>query len=345
MTLHNRLLLTYGYLVFLVILGAVSAAFGFRDLGASIGGVLGQNFESVRASTGMLEGLERQDSAMLALLMDKANARRSLEEAEAAFRDALAHAERSISIAQEQAILTSIAGDFETYRRARDELIQNTPDRPLEQYERLVYPAFDAVKTGILALIDVNHDAMVRADEQAMRSATTRAALHALLVAAAVVSLAPLARMLRRDVLGRIRELSDVAQAIAGGDARRRATIDHNDELGMVARQLNSVLDQVQQARSEAGGRLARERRLLRAVVSSLGAPAALAAADGQLIVDTLAPEMRRQLVPLIQHHCRADVAREVDLETPAGRFTLRPLEPDGGALLGWLVVMAPRTP
>ena len=70
MRIRTRILVGYGYLVGLLVLGAASAAIGFQQLGAAIDRVLAENIDSVRASIAMLESLERQDSATLRLLIE-----------------------------------------------------------------------------------------------------------------------------------------------------------------------------------------------------------------------------------------------------------------------------------
>lgn len=341
MNLHNRILLTYSYLVVLVVLGAVSASLGFRDLGASIEAVLGENFESVRASTAMLESLERQDSAMLALLLGESDARADLELAQESFVQSLQQARDNVTIDGEAPLLAQLEREFEEYRRSREALLEQAPERPLRAYEVSTYPAFERVKDRILELVDLNHEAMLQADLEAQRSATTRAALHGLLVAVAVLSLAPLVRSIRRDVLDRVRELADVAASIAAGDRRRRASVTQNDELGLVARQLNTVLDQLQRAETEAAGEMDRDRRLLHALLEHLGTPAALATRDGRLLASTLEAELVPALAEVLEAHLEDDDAHH-RIDVDGRSMQLWPLRAGGDRLIGWLAVQDP---
>jgi len=81
---------------------------------------------------------------------------------------------------------------------------------------------------------------MVEADHSAQRSAAVHAAMHSLL---ALLSLALLSRAIRRNLLSRLGRIVPVSEAVAAGDMDRRAADDHPDELNLVARQLNAVLD------------------------------------------------------------------------------------------------------
>lgn len=312
MNLQTRILLAYGYLVILVVVGAMAAAVGFRELGVSVESVLGENFESVQASISMLESLERQDSALLSALLGEPEARQDLAEAERTFLQALERARNNVTIEGEADLLDALSADFDSYREHRIALVEEAPEQPLVAYEVSTYSAFERVKDRILELVDANHQAMREADVAVQRSAATRAALHGLLVALAVLSLAPLVRSIRVNVLNRIHELAAVASSIAGGDRRRRATADQDDELGLVARQFNAVLDQLQRAEAEAAGETARDRQLLRALLEQLGAPAALARGDGRLVASTLDPELLQEVAVALDNQELPDDERSL---------------------------------
>ena len=223
MILRTRILLGYWYLALLVVVGAAAAALGFHALGSSIGTVLKENFESVQASMQMLDALERQDSAVLALLLGDSAYRAQLQQSELDFRTALRRAGSNVTIEAEQPILEDIETRYDEYTAARDSLLETRHERPLAAYEATTFPLFDTLKVQVYSLLDVNHQAMVQADRRAQRSARQRAMGYGLLVAVALLSLVVLSEALGRHVLSRLSELRSVAQAIAEGDRSRRA--------------------------------------------------------------------------------------------------------------------------
>ncbi len=288
MRLATRILLGYWYLVILLVIIAAGAALGFHTLGSNIGKVLTENFDSVRASTAMMESLERQDSAVLALLLGREGARHALETSEISFRQALGRARANITLPEERPVIEDIEQRFAAFAAARDQLLEATPEQPLRAYDEETFPKFEAVKAGVIHLLEINHQAMVEADRRAQTTASQRATILALLVLLALFSLAFLSRALNRTLLERLDELAKVAEAIAGGGFDRRAAAQYPDELGAVARQLNAVLDRQQEVESAMEGRTSLYRDLLVGLLGALPRPAAIVGFDGRILGSTL---------------------------------------------------------
>jgi len=345
MKLHTRLLLAYGYLVTLVLVGAAGAAIGFFGLGANIATVLEDNFESVRASMDMLEALERQDSAVLTALLEKEHARRDVESSEASFVEALSRARGHVTEEDQRPVLESIAARFDQYRQARDRLLSSPTERSLANYESECFPQFESVKEGVRRLLDLNHAAMVRADRDAQAIAAQRAVGYAVLTALALLSMGWLSRGLRLNVISRLDELRSVAQAIGRGDLRRRASERQADELGSVARALNELLDSHEELRGRSQAREARLRELLVGRVEAENAPAALLGLGGEIVASTFGDEETSAVVSVAEglRECVPDdlatagrVERRVECAGKALRFRL--LVAGGKRAAGWSV-------
>ena len=341
MRLATRILLGYWYLVILLLIIAVGAALGFHTLGANIGRVLTENFDSVRASTAMLESLERQDSAVLSQLLGKQGARESLRTSEEAFTEALGRARANITIAEEVAVIEDIENRFAAFTAARDHLLEATPEYPLRAYEEEAFPKFEIVKSRVIDLLEINHRAMVEADRQAQAMALRRATTLALLVLLALFSLAFLSRAMNRTLLERLDELAEVAEAIAVGRFDRRAAADYPDELGAVARQLNAVLDRQQEFQSVTEGRTALYRELVVALLAALPQPAAVVGLDGRILVSTLDSAADEQLEKEAAKVSATDLSADrTEFDTQAGRVALRLLRAGAERPIAWLVTV-----
>lgn len=339
MRLATRILLGYWYLVLLLVIIAAGAALGFHTLGSNIGRVLTENFDSVRASTAMIESLERQDSAVLALLLGKNEARRALEASEESFRQGLRRARANITLPEEGPVIEDIEQRFAAFVTARDQLLEATPEHPLRAYDEETFPAFEAVKAGVINLLEINHQAMVEADRRAQATASQRATILALLVLLALFSLAFLSRALNRTLLERLDELAEVAEAIAGGSFDRRAAAQHTDELGAVARQLNAVLDRQQEVESAMEGRTALYRDLLVGLLGALPQPAAIVGFDGRVLGSTFDAAIDAGLeraAPRIAELDRSSA--EATLEIEGGTLGLRLLRVGTERPLAWLI-------
>lgn len=282
MTLRARLLLGYGYLVALLLVVAGSAALGFLGLSAGIEVVLDENFESIRAAMTMTEALERQDSAILALLIEgrlgaAEGAAASLAEQEEVFRQALERAAGNVTEVDEPAVLERIRDRYEAFRQARDELVAESPERPLAAYNREVFPRFSQVKQDVRLLLTINQRAMIEADREAREAAIQSGTWLGFLVVIALVSLVFLSRALQRQILARLEELRTGVGSIAAGKHRRLREMG-SDELGLIARNVNGLLDRYEELECRTRGRVSQERRL---VLGLLGA-----AGDGAVLYD-----------------------------------------------------------
>ena len=284
MTLRLRLLLGYGYLVALLLLATGSAMLGFLHLSSTVDVILGENFASITAAMRMLDALERQDSATLAALIEGRTAVAEMKTHEDAFLAALAEAEGNVTEQAEQPVLEHLRRDYGVYREARDELLASQPQSPLRAYNSRVFPAFSAVKSGVFQVLDLNHDAMIAADRETRQAAIQNGAWLGFLVSIALVSLVFLSRALQRRVLARLDDLRRSMRAIAGGEFHRRLRDDEADELGMVARHFNQLLDQLQQVEARMRGRLSQERQAVLGLVRQVGEGAALYDLSGRLL-------------------------------------------------------------
>ncbi len=344
MNLRTRLFLGYGYLVSLLVISAAGAALGFQQLGADIGRVLVENIESMRASTMMLEALERQDSAVLGVLLGKPTSKELLVNSEKSFLEGFEAARSNINLPGEDEVVGAISRHFEAYRGVRDALLAGPHEDPLRVYGEETFPRFEAVKDGVLTLLEINRQAIVEADRNAQQSANRRAVLHGLLVAIALLSLGFLSREMRRNILDRLDELKSVAEVIASGDRSRRASVRHKDELGLVAQQINAILDREREVEGRTTTRFTEQQQWIIALLKHMDRPAALVSSAGDVIASTLAPEVEgilRMEVPKRLPDIAKGLADSQNIEYGAHHFHLDRLGVDEYRSAGWLVSLA----
>jgi methyl-accepting chemotaxis protein len=341
MSLRARILLGYWYLVALLVVSAVAAALGFHRLGSNIGTVLEDNFDSVRSSMLMLDALERQDSAVLALLLGDQGSAALLEDAEKTFARAVRAARDNVTIPEEAPVLDEIERRYVRYAEARTRLLQEVRDRPLQAYEEETFPRFMEVKDTVFGLLELNHRAMIEADKRAQRSARLRALGHGSLVLVALLSLVVLSQALGRSVLDRLSDLASVAAAIAAGDRLRRATAMPRDELGSVAEQLNAVLDRLAEMEGSAMGRLNQERQLTLALLNELPMSAAIVSLTGAVVASTLSGGRTQEVEAAARRLPRPEEwsAGDAPMEVEDRGLTFRPLRASGLRALGWLAM------
>lgn len=350
MNLGTRILLGYGFLITVLVLTAAGAALGFHQLGRGIEMVMAENFESVRAATQMLEALERQDSASLSLVLGKREAAADLEAQRKRFIRELDKAGANITIDEERSVIANVRRLFASYSAALDTLIASGPAATLAAYDTSTLPRFVAVKDAVLRLLALNHQAMLDADMSARRFAMRGSIVLGVVVAVTLLSFGFLSRLLNRDLLLRLIDMNNAVKDVAAGDLGRRFDPVQDDELGLLARQLNAALD----ARSEAEGRmkgmLSQQRQLLFAMLEQWGKGAALIGLDGMVIASTLTEERNRVINDnreAIRERARAAIRKaqadfqntKLQIVTEEGdTLLLTPLVASRQRPVGWIV-------
>jgi hypothetical protein len=354
MNLRTRILLGYGYLVAVLVVTAAGAALAFHHLGQGIEGVMAENFESVRAAMGMLEALERQDSACLSALLDEQGAAAALEQEEKEFLRALEQAKANVTIQGERPVIEDVGRLFSGYKAARDSLLASRPATPLAAYELDTFPRFQAVKASVIRLIELNHQAMREADISTRQFAMRGSIVLGMVVALAFLSFGLLSRLLNRHFLVRLADMKSALGDIATGNLLRRFDPVLDDELGLLARRLNAALDAEARAEGSAGGLLSQQRQLLLGMLERWGEPVAVVAIDGMLIASTLSEERERAVVKIegaIRDKGRAalrdatGVLRNTKLQitTEGGEIlSVSPLLTGPQRVVGWIVTFPP---
>lgn len=284
MTLRGRLLLAYGYLVGLILLASGVAIVGFVGLSEGIEVVLKENFASIDACMRMLGALERQDSVTLAVLLDDPARAAELEPLEKEFGEALDEAEGNITEENEPRILQAIRSEYTIFQQRRDELIENRPDRPLVIYESEVFPRFTNVRQQVRTLLDINHDAMVKADHEARAKAIRNGAALAFLVTIALMSFILLSRALQTRILARLAALQADIASVGSGDLDRRLHEAGADELTTIARHVNALLDRLRAQQAGSRARLSLERQLTLGLLREIGHDVSLYSLSGDLL-------------------------------------------------------------
>ncbi len=355
MTLRTRILLGYGYLIGLLLLSVSVAAVNSQRVAGNSKQVLERNIRNLTHAITMIEKLERQDSETLLALLQPTTGT-SLDDAERAFDAALTSADdlsKTNVDDEDRPTLAAVRTNFEEYRKARAELLSRVYDDPLtaaEDYRGATQKALLLLKAELDDYVTRKTESLKQANDEASRSALEGAVLLGVMVTVALLSLGFLSRSLQRDVLGRLTEVGHVTEAIAAGDRRRRVRDFYQDELGLVARQLNAALDRQQELESQMQGRLLEQRRVLVGLMFQWPTPAGMIGIDGEIVASTLNVEDEAELhrltprvraaagVLMKRRFVKADEL-SVDIKANDGRrlVQIRALASGDNQIAGWL--------
>jgi hypothetical protein len=346
-TLRLRLLLAFAYLVALVLATAVSATLGFLYLASGIDRVLTENFATVTASVRMRSALDAMDRAALLARSPAGVPREVRGEPEAEFRRALAEAEANVTEVAEPAALNTLRAAFEAYALARTRFVESGSATTVDPggglaYESALAPPRGAVEDAILDLLTINEQAMFRAEAAAKRSAVRSATVLGALVALSLLSFVFMSGALHRDVLDRLDELREGVSLLGSGDRVRRLREHGGDELSVIAREVNRLLDRQQETESSARARVGRGHRLALGLLTRCGDGAAIFGTDGSLLAGSLEdPELHDAVGARLRESEPA--AGPISLQPlPGARLRAEVLGHGPGSLDAWLVTTDP---
>jgi PAS domain S-box-containing protein len=298
MNLRTRLLI--GYMIFVGALAAIGAwsAWHVHEMGEAPQRILVDNYEDVVTVQEMMSSIGRQDSAaLLALLGQRERAMERLAQYRRRFDESLLKAEERITEPGEAEIFDSIRRARETYYRRVDGLFAaldgsragvrssergRGPDG-LDPNEQLVQiePLFNRLREDCQRLLQLHNQAILRKSMEARRVAQVWFFTTVGLVSSLVLSGVVLAIFLSSRIVRPVRELTETAAKIAGGDLEVKARVDSQDEVGILATEFNRMAERIRELRRSDLGKLTVAQQTTEAAIDSLYDPVIVTDAEG----------------------------------------------------------------
>jgi NtrC-family two-component system sensor histidine kinase KinB len=264
-----------------IIIGSVVT----RALARGSEDILKDNYRSVLAAERMKEAAERIDSGLLFAALGQPT--RGLAQIDAnlpRFDGELREQEANITETGERDATVRLRAAWTTYRAAVAEL-RAAPDvgALAERYFAQILPAFLAVKGAADEILTLNQDAMSHKSNRAQRLAGRwNTLLVAVSIAGLVLGLIASSIMTSR-VLRPLGVLGQTARRLGEGDVAVRARVDSGDEIGALARELNTMAERIQKYRQSSLGELLEAQLAAQATIDSLPDPVLVVALDGEL--------------------------------------------------------------
>ena len=257
MTLKKKILIGYGVVFVLMGLVVVWAVTNLVSLGKASDAILRENYRSILAAENMVDTLERQDSAVLLILLgDAEKGIHQFRENESMFLQWLARAKDNITIQGEGELVQSIEANYAKYRREFSALtdLRDAAKPPLQvpYYQEAIFPLFAEVRDSCIRLRNLNEETMYAASLKA-GSVANRAIWSTVFVATSALIVALVFSLLLAERIVRpLRRFMEASRKISGGDYAVQVPVETDDELGRLAGEFNqmaSQLGQYQEAR------------------------------------------------------------------------------------------------
>jgi len=192
MRLRLKILSGFLILALMLSLAGVWSIYELKSSSFAVEDLLSENYKSINAGKAMIEALEREDSAVLLLMLGRWQEGRSiLASADSLFRQGFEVAAHNVTIPGEDAHIEAIRSDYDAYKAIWEKPIMDTErEGNLSWYFETTHDAFAEAKASVNGLIALNDRTMFET-ASAMRQGADRAVMPGIvaIVAALVFSL------------------------------------------------------------------------------------------------------------------------------------------------------------
>lgn len=281
-TLRKKILVGYGMVLALVIVVFVWAFIHLLGLGQASEAILSENYKSILAAENMIDAIERQDSAILLVMLGYGDeGLRQFRENESQFLQWLGRAKDNITIEGEDKIVSTIDTGYSSYLVNFSELrllYQAEPQKASVFYHETVLPSFKSVRDECVRLRELNQAIMFKASDRA-RYIARRAIWSMLIIAMAAVGIGLGFSLLLSNLLVRpLRQMVEATQRIAEGSYDVEISTGSSDELGRLAGEFNAMTRKLKRYYDLNVEQIVAEKRKSDAIIRSID--------DGIVVVD-----------------------------------------------------------
>jgi methyl-accepting chemotaxis protein len=162
MGLRFKILSGFIILVLMLAIAGIWTILEIKSTGFSIQAILDENYQSIFAGEDMIEALEREDSAILLLLLGNwQRGRDQLLKADSLFMKKLEFAYSNVTIEGEKTSLDTIKSRYTLYKEIWQRPIVDTPkEGSIEWYFQNTHQAFQNVKDALNDFNNLNNTTM-----------------------------------------------------------------------------------------------------------------------------------------------------------------------------------------
>lgn len=285
-TLRKKILFGYGLFLVLIVAVIVLAIVDLLRLGRASDAILSENYKSILAAENMIDSIERQDSAMLLLLLGyEEEGVGQFGKYESYFLQWLSRAKDNITIEGEAQIIDSIDKDYALYLSYFSELRalhQNSARNGTSFYHETVLPTFKAVRDACVSLREINSTTMFNASESAKKIARKATFSMGAIGLLAILFGLGFSLTLSSVIVKPLKLMMHAAQGLAAGSYEVQVKTASSDELGRLAVEFNNMARKLKAFHDLNIVEIVAEKRKNAAIIKSID--------DGIIVVD---PELR----------------------------------------------------
>lgn len=281
-TLRKKIFIGYGITLVLMVLILIWAFLHLWDLGRASEAILRENYRSILAAENMVYALERQDSAVLLILLGyEAEGGKQFRENEGQFFQWLGRAKDNITVEGEDQIVNAIETGYATYLSHSSQIKPISvagPQKAAIFYHETMLPSFLKVRETCIRLREINQENMYRVSDHASFIAK-RAIWSMGIIGFAAVAIGIAFSLFLSNLLVRpVQQMMQATQKISEGSYDVEVSIKSSDELGRLTEEFNSMAKKLQAYHSLNIEQIMAEKRKSESIIRSID--------DGLVLID-----------------------------------------------------------
>ena len=286
-TLRKKIFLGYGITLGLMVFVLIWAFVNLRQLGQASDAILRENYRSILAAENMVYALERQDSAILLILLGfEDEGWKQFRENEGQFFQWLGRAKDNITIEGEDKIVQGIEAGYASYLHQASEIkpIAISDSRKTATlYHETVLPSFLQVRSLCIHLREINQETMYNASNRASQIARRAIwSMGAIGIAALGIGFG-FSLFLSNLLVKPVEQLMRATKKIAQGDYGVEISARTSDELGRLTREFGSMAKKLEAFHNLNIEQIMAEKRKSESVIRSIDDGIVLIDAEGMV--------------------------------------------------------------
>jgi len=244
-TLRKKIFIGYGTTLVLMVLILIWAFLNLWNLGQASDAILRENYRSILAAENMVYAVERQDSAILLILLGyEEEGWKQFRENEGQFFQWLARAKDNITVEGEDKIVSAVEKGYSAYLHRVSEIKPisiSGPRKAAALYHETILPSFLKVRETCIRLRDINQENMYKISDRASFIAR-RAIWSMVIIGISAVGIGIGFSLFLSNLLVRpVQQMMQATQKISEGHYDVQVAVKSSDELGRLTEEFNSM--------------------------------------------------------------------------------------------------------
>ncbi|MBN1787374.1 MAG: HAMP domain-containing protein [Sedimentisphaerales bacterium] len=273
-TLRKKILIGYSLALCLIIAVIVWSLINMVRLGNAADAILRENYKSILAAENMVDSIERQDSAILLLMLNYPNeALKQFRENESHFLQWLGRARDNITISGEESVIKKISDGYSEYLiffTNLSSIVETDTSKAAEYYHETVLPSFKDVRAECVKLREINQETMFNASSRA--NSVADRAFWSVFTAGSVSVITGLgfSLLLAGLIVKPVHQIINATQKISEGDYDIQVKANSRDELGVMANDFNLMVKKLKAYRDLNVKQILSEKHKSEAIIRSI---------------------------------------------------------------------------